>query len=55
MKIQIMKYYSGKFVLKCQIFNQDSFQKYLKIKMLQKFKRWKICSLYIVEGYNFIM
>ena len=29
-----MKKWSRKFVLNCQIFNQDTFQKYLKIKIL---------------------
>ena len=34
MKTQIMKKWSGKFILNYQRFNQDTFQKYSKIKML---------------------
>ena len=34
MKIKIMKKWSGKFILNDLIFNQDTFQKYLKIKKL---------------------
>ena len=34
MKIKIMKKWSGKFILNYLIFNQDTFQKYLKIKKL---------------------
>ena len=44
-----MKKWLGKFVLNCQIYNQDIFQKYLKIKMLFFCKNDpKTCSDYLI-------